>query len=114
METSSGEKPILSVRIDPELLRRVDALAKVAGTGRAEIVERCLLQGLVDQEELVGWLKNGVTGPVLELLTHPAVLKVLLAFDRSGVDATSIRLRNGAVSERKSGKAKRGGKAGAP
>ena len=41
MSMGKGEKPILSVRIDADLLEAVDAMAEKADCGRAEIVERC-------------------------------------------------------------------------
>jgi len=73
-----GEKPILSVRIDQTLMDRLDRLVEETGSGRAEIIERCMIVGLEDQEELVKWLKSPVQGPVAALMMHPAVINTIL------------------------------------
>ncbi|MGD0140729.1 MAG: ribbon-helix-helix domain-containing protein [Tepidisphaeraceae bacterium] len=102
-----GEKPILSVRIDAELLKDVDALAEEAGVGRAEIVERCLWLGLSADMGLASWLKGKVSGPVLQIMTHPVVLKALLSLTGDKVDPTVLKVRQGAIDKRRGhGKAK--------
>lgn len=102
---SKGEKPILSVRIDADLLERVDRLAAEADVGRAEIVERCLRLGLGNQEELVEWLKTPVQGHITQLLTHPLLLTALKTFVGE-LDETSLKIREGAIKSRKKGKAR--------
>ena len=98
-----GEKPILSVRIDAELLERVDEIAELAHVGRAEVVERCLWIGVVDQEELVSWLKNPVVGPLVRLLSHRFFLKAvgLVLRNADWADKTSVGIVDGVKKNRK-------------
>jgi hypothetical protein len=102
---AKGEKPILSVRIDGDILKRVDALAQLAEVGRAEIVERCLTLGLANQETLVEWVDSPIKGAVGQLLTYPTIAKAILKFLGDEVDETSMKIRQGAVKKRR-GKAK--------
>lgn len=103
---SKGEKPILSVRIDADLLKRLDQMAADADVGRAEIVERCLSIGLYDQESFVAWLKGSVSGPVLQLITHPTVLKALMPLFRGEADPVSMKVRAGVLRNRRNPKVK--------
>jgi predicted transcriptional regulator len=100
---SKGEKPILSVRIDAELLKRLDALAEEADVGRAEVVERCLTLGLADQEQLVAWLKSPIAGPVVQLISHPAIIRTLLKMIGDDVDETSVKLRANVLKRKRRG-----------
>lgn len=103
---SEKQKPVLSVRVEPDLLRRVDELTELAGVTRAEIVERCLSLGLANQEELVEWIKAPVKGPLVQLLTHPAILNAMGKLFNEVADDTTQKLRAGAVSKRKGLQAK--------
>jgi hypothetical protein len=98
---SKGEKPILSVRIDADLLKRVDKLAEEADVGRAEVVERCLALGIVNQEELVQWLKSPVKGPVAQLMSHPAILGFFLSLAGEQYDEITQKLRAGVIRKKK-------------
>jgi hypothetical protein len=97
MTVGKGEKPILSVRIDQELLDRVDELAVLADVGRAEVVERCLWIGVVNQEELVSNLRSPLAGSVVRLLSHPAILKAvgIVLRDSDWADPTTVKLSAG-------------------
>jgi hypothetical protein len=101
---AKGEKPILSIRIDAGILRRVDELAARADVGRAEVVERCLSIGLFDQESLVEWLKNPVVGAVFNLLRYPVVVKALgkVLKDEDWADPTSVALIEADLKHRRS------------
>jgi Ribbon-helix-helix protein, copG family len=106
MDMGKGEKPILSVRIDRELLEAVDALADEAGVGRAEVVERCLSMGVADHENLVKWLKTPIVGVAVRLLTHPEMMKAIFQFFGGDYDPTSLKVRNAAIANRKRPKLK--------
>lgn len=86
-------KPILSVRIDKKLMDRLDALVEQTGVGRAEIVERCLSLGIVDQEEFVAELRSSVRGPLLALLMHPKVLNVIMSLTGGVIDETQQKIK---------------------
>jgi len=104
---AKGEKPILSVRIDADLLKDVDALAEKAGVGRAEIVERCLSLGLAQDSQLASWLEGKISGPFFEFMTQPRVLKAVLRLIGDEVDPTVLKVRQGAIEKRRgTGKAK--------
>jgi hypothetical protein len=99
-----NRKPILSVRIDGELLARIDALCERTGVGRAEIVERCIVVGLDDEEEFVKWLESPIKGPVMNALLHPKVLNMLFKLVPGyGVDETQQKVRKNVREKRKGG-----------
>ncbi len=101
---SKGEKPILSVRVDHQLLERVDALCERAGVGRAEIIERCIMVGLADEEEFVEWLESPVKGEVIHMLTHPRLIKFIASLigDDRGLDETQLKVRRNIKSKKQS------------
>jgi len=98
----TDRKPVLSVRVDDALLKKIDALVERTGVGRAEIVERCLAVGLQDEEEFVAWLESPVKGPFASLLTHPAFLEWAFRGTRYEVDKTQQKVRKN-VRERQRG-----------
>jgi hypothetical protein len=92
---SKGEKPILSVRIDQQLMERIDALCDRTGVGRADIVERCVMVGLADEEQFVQWLESPVKGELINWLTHPQFVKLIIKLVGGGfeVDETQQRVK---------------------
>jgi hypothetical protein len=86
----SNEKPVLSIRIDADLLKRIDAICEATSVGRGEIVERCILMGLTDEEEFVDWIKSPIKGPILELLARKSVIAKLLGFEFSKTQAKVV------------------------
>lgn len=98
----SEQKPILSVRIDQNVLDRLDELVERTGVGRAEIVERCLSVGIADQEQFVSWLESSVKGPMLSLLMHPTVLNAIISLTGSGeIDETQQKVARNVRGKRK-------------
>jgi predicted transcriptional regulator len=97
------DKPILSIRIDSDLLNRVDDLAKLADASRAEVVERCLFIGLAHQEELVSWLKNPLAGPMFRFLTQDVILKAVgvVIGKADWTDPTTVKIADGVKKSRK-------------
>jgi metal-responsive CopG/Arc/MetJ family transcriptional regulator len=100
---SKGEKPILSVRIDQKVMDRLDMLCERAGVGRAEMVERCLSVGIIDQEEFVSWLESSVQGPMLNILLHPKVLASIFSITGHTVDETQMKVKKHVTERRKAG-----------
>jgi hypothetical protein len=103
----SQQKPVLSVRIDQVLMDRLMALEDRTGVGRAEIIERCLLIGMEDEKEFVKWLESPIQGPLVQLLTHPKVLKILLSSvfgPKMEIDQVQQKVTRNVREKRKSGK----------
>lgn len=87
------QKPVLSVRVDQQLIDRIDRLAEEGGVSRTDIVERCLGVGIKDQEEYLAWLNGRVSGPLASMMMQPQVLKVLNALTGGGeVDENQVRI----------------------
>lgn len=95
-------EPILSVRIDPVLMKRLDALVARTGVSRTEIVVRCLSVGLADEESFVRALENPLHGAIAQLAMHGSVLKVLFALTGGGeVDETQRKITRNIRKRRK-------------
>lgn len=92
MRRMSEPKPVLSVRIDDEILRRLDQLSERTGISRAEIVERCLAVGIVDEEEYVKSLESAITGPLMQMFMRPRVMKMVLDLLGEKVDETQMKV----------------------
>jgi hypothetical protein len=88
-------KLVLSSRVDPQVLERVDKLAEETGVGRAEVIERAMMVGLEDQEKFVGRLRGAVKGPLLALLLNERFLDVIFSLSGDTKDDNQIRtIRN--------------------
>lgn len=98
---ASREKPILSVRVAPELLERLDKICEKSGCGRAEVVERCLVLGILEQEDFVEWLESSVKGPILELMMHPKVAKAIFALAGGEPDESAMKIARGVRANKK-------------
>lgn len=95
---AKGEKPILSARISQEAMDGIDDLAELAGVTRTEIVERCLLIGIANQEELVAMFRHPLKAPIVNLLSVPIVMKTLAKLLGGEIDRTSEELIKGTKS----------------
>ncbi|HLL89104.1 MAG TPA: ribbon-helix-helix protein, CopG family [Tepidisphaeraceae bacterium] len=98
-----GEKPILSIRIDARLLERIDQLAELGNVSRAEVVERCLYNGLPRDEEMVQLLESTVRGPIVQLLSHPVLMEALGKVLGEELDPTALKMRDSAIKRRRAG-----------
>ncbi len=88
-------KPVLSSRVNAELLERIDKLAEETGLGRAEVIERALAVGLEDQEKFVGQLRGAVRGPLLALVLNEKFLDVIFSLTGDTKDESQMRaIRN--------------------
>lgn len=52
------EQPILSLRVPPELLERVDAISKRTGISRSTLVRNALTRGLKNLEKMASVLEE--------------------------------------------------------
>ncbi len=88
-------KPVLSVRVDAELIERIDKLVEKTGVSRADVIERALAVGLNDQEWFVADLQGAVRGPLLELLMSEKFLNVVFSLTGEVTDANQMNaIRN--------------------
>lgn len=84
-------KPVLSVRIDQEIIDRIDKLVAETGVHRADVIERALRIGLYDQEKFVKELQGNVTGPLLQLLMNEKFLNVVYALCGDEADPNQLK-----------------------
>jgi hypothetical protein len=106
MFMAKGEKPILSVRVEQELLDALEKMAEKSGASRSELVERYVGHGLELDFAVMGLWKSRLTGPVLQVLTHPKVMKAILSLTGDEPDPALEKIRDSAIDERRGKKAK--------
>lgn len=67
----------ISIRIDSELLGRVDALADADGLSHTAVIERAIRKDVPQQEAYNRSLENPAVRMIHEQLTRPSVLRVI-------------------------------------
>lgn len=70
-------KELVNVRIDPAVLKRIDALAEREGVTRTEIFDRLIDRALPSEEAFVSDLESPVIGKLFEVLGRREVAEVL-------------------------------------
>lgn len=91
-------KGFVSVRMDEELMRRLDAVAEATSDTRSAIVERLVRNGLDDAERFLKRFENPVLREAWGVLTSPGVLKALAA--AAGEELTPEQLEAAAKGQR--------------
>jgi metal-responsive CopG/Arc/MetJ family transcriptional regulator len=102
------QKVVLSVRINPGVLKRLDELAERTGVGRAEIVDRCVRAGLREEEELADDLQRPIVGELIHALTNEKVVKMLgklMHGEKFEVDPIQMKRREFLKNKRRGGRA---------
>lgn len=56
--TNTGESPILSLRIPPDVLAQLDTLSKRTGISRSSLVRTALKRGLKNLEQMASVLEQ--------------------------------------------------------
>jgi hypothetical protein len=94
----------VGVRLDEELVKRIDAIASETGSSRTEIIESCIVIGLKEEENFVGM------GPVVlefaNLMLSEPMLSVLEKFVGPADEKALKRFRS--LREKRRGKGVRG------
>jgi hypothetical protein len=72
-------RELLPIRLEEDLIRRIDALAARTGQTRTALVERLILVGLGEVEDIVGLLSAPVVGALLAKLVGTERGQKLLA-----------------------------------
>lgn len=68
----------VTLTLDPEILARIDAVARARDEPRTAVAERILRNGISDEERLLETIGEGVEGRILAyLLQHPKALNAL-------------------------------------
>jgi len=71
-------RAIITVTIEPELLKRVDDLADVQGLPRSQLIEHLITQGINDEEIGVKAMTNPVVvNALMKSFRDPTVLRAL-------------------------------------
>src|SRR5437868_5227848 len=73
-------KVVFSVRLEPELVGRLDQVAEEEGVPRGDLVERLLLRGLASEEKFLGDVDSAVVGRLMGLFAKPAVARVIAGY----------------------------------
>jgi hypothetical protein len=97
-----GYDPVVSVRIDRELLKRIDSICDRAGVSRAEVIDRCLYMGLANEERFVKALATPLIGDAIRLLTPPGVIDRIFKVFGGHMDETQKKIRRNVRPKRKS------------
>lgn len=67
-----------SVRLEEDLIKRLDAVAEARGESRSELIERVLQNQVVDEEKLIKELDNPVMRLMIRtLMNNPAIVKTI-------------------------------------
>lgn len=67
----------ISIKLDTELLKRIDQLATDVGVTRTAVIEKAVLNDLPEQESFHKSLENPLIRGIHEKVTTPAVLRLL-------------------------------------
>ena len=84
-------KPVMSSRVEQQLIDRIDALVERTGVSRADVIERALGVGLKDQEDFVEELEGTVSGPLMALLMNEKFLNVVYALTGGELDRNQVK-----------------------
>lgn len=104
----------ISIKLDTELLERIDKLASDIGSTRTAVIEQAVKNDLPEQESFHKSLENPIINAMHEKLTSPSVLRLLAKLahtDMSDEEISEIvdkgpRQRNAARQRRVEKKAK--------
>jgi len=67
----------ISIKLDEDLLTRVDKLAKVIGTNRTAIIERAIKNDLPEQEAFERSMANPAVRAIHKQITRPGILQAI-------------------------------------
>ena len=81
----------ISIKLDSDLLDRIDDLASDVGVTRTAIIEKCLENELPNQEALYRSMENPVIRFLHKQLTRPEVLAAMVKIADGTIDPEEIR-----------------------
>ena len=67
----------ISIKLDEDLLARVDRLAEAAGTNRTAVIEQAVKNDLPRQEDFQRSLENPILRAIHKRITTPAMLRAI-------------------------------------
>lgn len=95
----------ISIKLNDELLARIDRFAEDSGVTRTAIIEKALENDLPEQEAFARSLENPVIRAVHERITSPRVLRLLATLASADVsDAELERIIERAPEQREAAK----------
>lgn len=80
----------ISIKLDSDLLERIDKLASDVGITRTAVIEQAVKNDLPEQESFHKSLENPVIRAMHEKLTSPAVLRTLAKLAQSDMSDEQI------------------------
>lgn len=73
---TTGRKQVLSIAMDPELVKRVDELADAVNQSRSAFIERCVRDAVEQEGDAIKAFQHPVLGPALiQAFSNREVLK---------------------------------------
>lgn len=80
----------ISIKLESDLLARVDQLAVDIGVTRTEVIERAIINDLPEQESFHRSLENPVMRGIHEAVTKPSVLRILAKLTQNEITDEDI------------------------
>lgn len=85
----------ISIKIDDELLTRVDRLAEATGETRTSIIEQAVRQDISEQEWYHHSLENPIVRALHEKLSSPSMLRRMMSLAGTEITEESVeRVKN--------------------
>lgn len=84
-------KTQISIKLETDLLARVDKLADEVGASRTAIIERAVYADLPTQESFHRALENPVVSAVHQRLSTPRMLKLIAALAREEISDEELQ-----------------------
>jgi len=87
-------KEITTVRLDPELIRRLDAVAEARGESRSVVIERVLRNEVADEEDFVNEMEHPVMRALVRMIiASPAATRFVIWLAGGTTDEAELRRR---------------------
>lgn len=80
----------ISIKLDDDLLKRVDQLAESTGTNRTAVIEMAIKNDLPEQEAFQESMENPVIRAIHKQLTTPAMLQIIAKMASKDVSQEEI------------------------
>lgn len=98
----------ISIKLDEDLLARVDQLAEDAGVTRTSVIEQAVSNDLPEQEAFYKSLENPIIRAIHKKITTPAMLRAFAAVVNDELtDEEIAKITERAPRQRESGKQRR-------
>jgi len=117
---SKENKSVTSIRIDLDLLARIDRVAADREQTRSQVMERICKNGIAEEERFLSVMENPVLAYLIERISRPEVMGTIAEMIGDDMDEEELERIKTAVSKqaelgrKRRGSRKRGRKGAAP